>query len=442
MTVGRQEGWRARIARAFCEKCIYVKCADRVRHISLSSSAQKGIAVAGLIGLVWIAYASTSLLQRSIEGQSVAMRLDAMREAYLARIAAMEEDQHILAQRLARASSRAQTSTARYSDLQRRLVQSESRVAAADMELASLNAELQRVSQERKSELEMLAAREQEVVALSLALADAQNTGTTLAASVKTVGQAMRKVIAERDGAREEAHRVGIQMAAIESELELITDRQEVLLAQLETAARLSIEGLGNMFSRAKLDMEAILSQTRRAEMGSGGPLQPVPVEELQTQTDLRIAALITDLERINLMRFAAQRIPLARPVGTGRYTSGFGRRRDPFTRQLSMHSGLDIAAPRGTPIYATADGVVTFSGRQSGYGITVKIRHAFGFETLYAHLNRAHVNVGDRVDRGHHIADMGSTGRSTGSHLHYEVRVDRQPVNPMRFIEAARDVL
>ena len=110
--------------------------------------------------------------------------------------------------------------------------------------------------------------------------------------------------------------------------------------------------------------------------------------------------------------------------------------------RTYRMHNGMDFAAPRGTPIYAGGDGVVSFSGRQSGYGIVVKIRHAFGFETVYAHLSKSRVKVGQRVERGERIADMGSTGRSTGSHLHYEIRIDGKPVNPNKFIKAARNVL
>ena len=94
------------------------------------------------------------------------------------------------------------------------------------------------------------------------------------------------------------------------------------------------------------------------------------------------------------------------------------------------------------TPVYATADGIVTQAGRQRGYGRVVKIRHAFGFETVYAHLNRARVKVGQRVGRGDRIGDMGSTGRSTGNYVHYEIRIDNKPVNPVKFIEAARDVL
>ncbi len=90
------------------------------------------------------------------------------------------------------------------------------------------------------------------------------------------------------------------------------------------------------------------------------------------------------------------------------------------------------------TPVYATADGVVTLAGRQGGYGRVVNIRHAFGFETDYAHLSRARVNEGQRVGRGDRIGDMGSTGRSTGNHVHYEIRIDNKPVNPVKVIKAA----
>ena len=94
-----------------------------------------------------------------------------------------------------------------------------------------------------------------------------------------------------------------------------------------------------------------------------------------------------------------------------------------------------------GTPIFATADGVVVDAGRESGYGNVVRIQHEFGFETVYAHQSKIRVKVGQQVSRGVQIGDMGSTGRSTGSHLHYEVRVNGQPVNPMTYLEAAKDV-
>ncbi|MFT7182672.1 MAG: murein DD-endopeptidase MepM/ murein hydrolase activator NlpD, partial [Planctomycetota bacterium] len=156
-----------------------------------------------------------------------------------------------------------------------------------------------------------------------------------------------------------------------------------------------------------------------------------------------RVASLMGGLERASLMKIAVDRLPLAKPVRASfRFTSGFGVRRDPKNGRARMHNGTDFAAGRGTAIYATGEGVVTFAGWQSGYGRVVKIRHAFGFETVYAHMDKTRTRVGDRVAQGDRIGDMGSTGRSTGVHLHYEVRVLGKPVNPLKYIEAARNVL
>jgi len=135
---------------------------------------------------------------------------------------------------------------------------------------------------------------------------------------------------------------------------------------------------------------------------------------------------------------------PAIRPISRGVrswVTSKFGYRKSPFTGKREFHRAYDIASRKGTPILATADGVVTHAGWQSGFGRLVIIKHAFGIETRYAHTSRIRVTKGQRVSRGDHIADMGSTGRSTGTHLHYEVRVNGKPVNPMIYIKAAKNV-
>jgi murein DD-endopeptidase MepM/ murein hydrolase activator NlpD len=105
------------------------------------------------------------------------------------------------------------------------------------------------------------------------------------------------------------------------------------------------------------------------------------------------------------------------------------------------MHYGSDFAAPHGTPIYATADGVITKAGWATGYGRLIKIKHDFGIETRYAHLSKIRVKVGQKVSRGDRIGDMGNTGRSTGTHLHYEIRVNGNAVNPMKYLKAGKNV-
>lgn len=130
--------------------------------------------------------------------------------------------------------------------------------------------------------------------------------------------------------------------------------------------------------------------------------------------------------------------IPSQKPVDSITLSSSYGMRSDPFTGRARRHAGIDIPGPLGTPIYATADGVAEHAGWMNGYGNLVKLEHGRGLETRYGHMSRLAVSPGDRVTKGQLIGYMGSTGRSTGSHLHYEVRIDGSPVNPMPFLASS----
>ncbi|WP_298674595.1 M23 family metallopeptidase [uncultured Sphingomonas sp.] len=127
--------------------------------------------------------------------------------------------------------------------------------------------------------------------------------------------------------------------------------------------------------------------------------------------------------------------IPSVQPVEHLNFSSNFGVRSDPFRRTAAMHAGVDIPGPVGTPIYATADGVVSHADRLGGYGNMIEIDHGKGIATRYGHLSKILVSDNMRVKRGQLIALMGSTGRSTGPHLHYEVRIDGHAVNPVPFL-------
>jgi murein DD-endopeptidase MepM/ murein hydrolase activator NlpD len=118
-----------------------------------------------------------------------------------------------------------------------------------------------------------------------------------------------------------------------------------------------------------------------------------------------------------------------------GWVTSGFGFRINPFTGLTQMHEGLDISNRVGTPVMATADGIVSDTGKDSSHGNIVVISHGFGMNSRYFHLNKVFVRAGQKVKRGDKIAEVGMTGKSTGPHLHYEVRVNGIPVNPVRYI-------
>ncbi|MCG6962501.1 MAG: M23 family metallopeptidase [Acidobacteria bacterium] len=172
------------------------------------------------------------------------------------------------------------------------------------------------------------------------------------------------------------------------------------------------------------------------ARAGRGGPYDRVPETPKQIRTQEEWIAKRLDLVESSLgaRDKALASTPTVTPV-MGVITDGFGRRKDPFTGRWAMHRGLDIAARRGTVVEAPADGVVTFVGRDGGFGKVVKISHGFGFTTVFGHLSSMSVSTGDEVHRGDKIGAVGSTGRSTGPHLHYEVHVDGRAVNPLYYI-------
>lgn len=128
------------------------------------------------------------------------------------------------------------------------------------------------------------------------------------------------------------------------------------------------------------------------------------------------------------------QSVPLGFPH-LGRMTSGFGERIHPITRVISMHEGIDLSGTIGAPIKSTANGIVVFAGQNQGYGNVIKIQHEHGYMTVYAHLSKIQVSNGQLVHAGDIIGSLGSTGRSTGPHLHYEVRYNNMPVNPTSYL-------
>lgn len=173
-----------------------------------------------------------------------------------------------------------------------------------------------------------------------------------------------------------------------------------------------------------------------------GGPFIPFFGSKGKDVRDPRFTKLAASLERMDSLERALEGIPSSLPAAVISMSSNFGYRHDPFTGASAMHAGIDFKGPVGTPIMAAADGVVTYAGVHSGYGNCVEITHANGLVTRYAHLSSFSVKLGQKVMRGIQIARMGSTGRSTGPHLHFEVRLNGQAINPLKFLEANPDVL
>ena len=167
------------------------------------------------------------------------------------------------------------------------------------------------------------------------------------------------------------------------------------------------------------------------------------PLVELKTGDAFlnRVNELEAAIERLNSTRKLALSLPQGSPTPGQKISSRYGSRKDPFTGRRAIHGGLDFRAKKGVPVLATAAGRVTKAGRHGGYGKLVEIDHGNGLTTRYAHLSRIHVQIGQHVSIGKIIGKVGSTGRSTGPHLHYEVRRKGQTVNPLNYVKLARDL-
>ena len=220
--------------------------------------------------------------------------------------------------------------------------------------------------------------------------------------------------------------------AAVSSEIARLAAATEARVKQIEERQKV----LAAMIAGQQVDPEAIaklgFTEALSANAGRGGPFDPA------TQADPTFKSLFTSWKKLDNLADGAIAIPSDKPVRTAEFTSGYGTRTDPFQGRAARHQGIDLAAPIGTPIYATADGTVTEAAYNSGgYGNLIKLDHGRGIETRYAHLARILVSPGQRVARGQVIGHMGSTGRSTGSHLHYEVRIDGRAVNPIPFMRS-----
>jgi len=219
-----------------------------------------------------------------------------------------------------------------------------------------------------------------------------------------------------------------------------IEARQENFATRLLAAVNTRAANAEMAVTKLGLDPKALV---RNAAAGRGGPFIPYKGRMGKAKAlGASFAALEGALFRMEVLERTLVAVPSGNPADVLMMSSGFGYRSDPFSGAGAMHAGLDFRGPIGTPILAAAPGKVAFVGQKSGYGNVVEVDHGQGILTRYAHLSGFTTKVGTQVAAGEQIAKMGSTGRSTGSHLHFEVRLNGVAVNPRRFLEAKADVL
>lgn len=427
------------IENLFPEQRLFLRSDTETRFIRLSPFTQLLGVTGSAMLLGWTIVSSAILLMHSLGAGD--LREQALREqaVYESRLNELAAERDSRAREASAAQERFQVALDEVSAMQSRLLASEDRRSELETGIDVIAGTLRSAMKERDA-----ARKEVEALVTALADAEAEQPDVTrladLEATLGIMSAALSDLAVKRDDMTEYVDTAELHLDQIALDQKLEAQRNERIFTQIEDAVNSSLKPLDDMFSSVGLPTDSIIEQVRRSYSGQGGPMTPITFStsgdsEIDPLTQ-RANEVLGQLDELNLYRIAAQKLPFAFPVrGTYRSTSGFG------PRWGRMHEGHDWAGPTGTPIHATADGVVTFAGRQGGYGNLVKIRHDFGYETRYAHLSRIRVTNGQRVSLGDRIGDMGNTGRSTGTHLHYEIRRSGSAINPMRFIKAARDV-
>ncbi|WP_170349035.1 DUF5930 domain-containing protein [Ruegeria atlantica] len=428
------------LERHFPERRVFLKSDNDTRFIRLSSETQI-FAVAGVAVFVgWTAVATAILLMDSIGSGNFREQAKRDQATYQDRLNILSTERDARAQEALAAQDRFNAALEQISAMQSELLASENRRRELETGIEVIQTTLRATMKQREEARTELASMQVETDD-----GDIYMTAAGDPEQMNFMTDALVRTAQERDQIAADAKDALAQRDDLELEIRLMQERSDEIFRQLEEAMIISVEPLDKMFRQAGMPTDRIIEEVRRGYSGMGGPLTPISFStrgEDLTPDEIRANVLLQQMDQLNLYRIAAEKAPFASPVhDVVRFTSGFGTRRDPKTGGRRMHNGADFAGAYGTDIFATADGIVTHAGWQSGFGRLVKIKHAFGVETLYAHNTKIRVKVGQRVSRGDHIADMGSTGRSTGTHLHYEVRVDGVPRNPMTYIKAARNV-
>jgi murein DD-endopeptidase MepM/ murein hydrolase activator NlpD len=298
-------------------------------------------------------------------------------------------------------------------------------VAAMEDRVAALQAEVSAIRKDAQSRAAMLANRQAVLASMLSGNADPAKVAALLSIDGKLTAEKSKEILSA--------------YAPINAQ-------------QLQMARQLS--SVQNVrYNDAVKHVASLGMSASRFEGGMGGPYEPVTTElstaTVQTQVDApaqadpQFRALFVSWKRVDTMEDAIGGIPSARPIQLDiSINSNFGVRSDPFRHTPAMHAGIDLPSPIGTPVYATADGIVGRAGRVGGYGNLIEIEHGRGIQTRFGHLSQILVAPGAKIKRGQLIGRVGTTGRSTGPHLHYEVRIDGRAVNPVPFLQSSQYLL
>ena len=455
--------------RLFPERQILLRSEGRVQHFTLTRRLQATVAATGVASIALLAYAAghAHVVDRAValwHGEASSRSVGDLQ-------AEIEQLKHQLAtggqvSAVPPAGSGVMAANARIHDLEQardqavaerealrgQLGAAQDAASSKSQNLAQINktldanrGQLRQSDMERSALQDRLRSLQGELDAATTRAGQYKTRLDTIERKLAQLAAEHDKTVAERDRLRSRVSQLQSgdpNAAAAPGSADATPDatpdagapsQQQAMLEPAPAPDDATSNEIERIIARTGIDVEKLLARFATVPQGQGGPYIAL---------DKTKRAAIPDAERSEELQRLIKSLPLTAPLDQFRLESPFGARPDPFERRQAFHAGLDLVAPYRTPVYSTAPGVVIFNGVREGYGKVVEVDHGHGFVTRYAHLHRIVVAHGQKIPVHQQVGELGSTGRSTGPHLHYEVLVNGVPQDPEKFMQAGKDVV
>jgi len=471
---------KAAHAKAFVSRQIILRSDGKVRFITLSTRVQTAGAVIALMGFSWVVYSATALVtvdyeiasrDRAIEDKS--QEVVEVRGAYndlveqvrsyhrrfaeasseladnqnkllglLGQNSELKEDLTSTVERLESVSSMASTTASVLTNKEQALDGLLDQNLLLQSDLVITLKKLETVESER-AEVEARADQlSGELRSLENELQDLSGRNLTLESGLTTLEAEISRVNRERQDAIEESEAYEKRVQELEDRIASLQRSQQDFLLHLAERTISTIDEAERTIAMTGLGVEELLDRARSLPVGQGGPFVELSSEMLaSSELKHEVSVVDSHMERWGRLQYILRALPLTAPVDSYRLTSGFGKRKDPINGRWAMHAGVDFAGPLRSPILATSAGTVVHAGWNANYGRMVEVDHGMGIRTRYGHLKSISVKKGDRVAFREKIGLLGSSGRSTGPHVHYEVLIDGRSLDPLKFLKAGKYV-
>lgn len=443
MSTSRVAGVMSLAHRLFPHRQFYLRSRGSVQFFEFSPTFQMTVATATLLIMLWVAYASIVVIFKEQIITAKDQRYASMQAAYEGRVSQMQLAYDELNGLLVLAEERFQNATRDLEQKHRQLTALLMQKQAMDKQVREVRRQMAYMdgyagpSRSAASTRDgantlfiQLAAAEPAVRQSRIAHAGGDSTLKVISTTLKGDNSVVKRI------------------ADLEGKLSDIQKQQVALLGELRDSASSQIERYQRVLGITGLPVDMVASQIgQNSRNGMGGPLLPeiraAAIDGVTDEFEKQFAEIASTYGRLDSLTTALSRLPLVTPIATGLYrsTSGYGYRIDPFTGRVAFHSGADMAGEFGTPVLASLAGRVVVADRKGAYGLMIEIDHGRGIRTRYGHLQSVSVKVGDMVQFRQKIANMGSSGRSTGPHLHYEIWFNGVVRDPTKFFDAGRNV-